>query len=119
MQEFPAEDVLGFLIALEVANVIFQPYSIDIGFTDGTYLVCEHKIEYVGEDGASHQIDIQKRRLGPVCLHEFVGRHIEGIVRDSFLLTLRFNGDWMLKIYSIPGPLESGHFSHAGEVIVF
>jgi hypothetical protein len=37
MKELAIEGVFRFLVGLEVANVIFQPYSIDFGFVDGTY----------------------------------------------------------------------------------
>jgi hypothetical protein len=90
MKEVPPLDQLNFLIGLHVSNVIFQPFSIDIGFDGGTFLVCEHELEHYGPDGVSGRINIQNG-FGAVALHKIVGCQVAKIERASFSFELYFD----------------------------
>jgi hypothetical protein len=118
MKEFPAYDALKFLVGRKVSNIIFQPFSIDIGFDDNSFLVVEHLLEHFDDNG-SGQILYIKKGFGPVRLHKIVGREVAEVDRQPFSLAIRFANGHLLKVISIPGPLESGHISREGDVLAF
>lgn len=118
MNEFPPYEALEFFIGLRVSNVIFQPYSVDFTFDDGTRLVCEHNVEHCDTAGRRQVLDIQKG-FDTVALHNVVDRRIVRIVRDAFSLCFTFDDGQKVKISSLPGEFESGHIWHAGELQVF
>lgn len=86
MKPFPAADHLGFFLGARVSNVILQPFSIDIRFTDGeTLLVAEHIVEYRDEDCRVWHHDIQ-HGVGLIAFHgliraqeKIVGLSVEGL----------------------------------------
>lgn len=118
MKEFPDQTTLRFLIGIRVANVVFQPYSIDVRFDDGTLLVTEHLIEHVDQNGRSRKLDIQKG-FEATELHKIVDRQVVSIIRAPFSLTLHFDNGHALTVISLPGPLESGHIWRGEDLFVF
>ncbi len=118
MREFPEYEYLEFMIGCTISNVILQPYTIDFTFDDNTFLTVEVFLEHIDENGCSQLLDIQKG-YGPISLHKIVNCEIVRIERDPLLLTIYFKNDHVLKIISVPGPLESGHFNRHGEVAIF
>ncbi len=118
MNEFPSEKDLAFLNGLVVCNVILHPYSIDFTFDDGTFLVVEHELEHIHDNGRCDRFDIQKG-FGPVDLHKVVNRQIVGYEREPLQLTVRFDNGHSLRIISILGPYESGHFTRRDGLWLF
>jgi hypothetical protein len=118
MKEFPDQETLGFLVGLRVANVVLQPYSIDIRFDDQTILVVEHLIEHVDENGNSQRMDIQEG-FGTTALHKIVDKQVVSIVRVPFSLALHFDNEHTITVVSRPGPLESGHIWRDQDLFVF
>ena len=118
MKEFPSEEDLAFLNGLTVSNAILQPYSIDFSFDDGTYLTVEHVLEHIHDNGRRDSFDIQEG-YGPLDLHKIVNHRIVGFEREPLRLTLRFDNGHSLRITSILGFYESGHFNRRGECWIF
>jgi hypothetical protein len=118
MKEFPEESELQFFVGLRVGNIIFQPYSIDVTFDDNTYLVAEGILEHVDQNGVIERLE-PKKGFGATTLHRIVDKLVILIVRKPWSLEFRFENGHSLAVISIPGPIESGHISHAGDMFVF
>jgi hypothetical protein len=118
MKEFPTLEELQFLVGLRVANVIFMPFSIGIGFDDSSFLVCEDCLEHTDADGKIQVLDIHQR-FEVTSLHRIVDRQIVSIRRSPFTLTLVFEDNQAVNIISVKGPYESGNLTHNGSILVF
>jgi hypothetical protein len=118
MKEFPHESELQFFVGLRVGNVIFQPYSIDITFDDHTYLVTESILEHVDPNGVIEKLE-PKKGFGATTLHMIVDKLVVLVIGKAWSLQLRLENGHSLTVFSVPGPVESGHISHAGDMFVF
>jgi hypothetical protein len=118
MQPFPDRNELQFLIGLRISNVILQPYSIDFTFEDNSFLVVEHCLVHKFSEADFDTFDIQNGYISN-RLHSVVSKKIVGIKAETWALSLCLKDGQVLQIVSNPGPLESGHFSRHGKVLVF
>jgi hypothetical protein len=119
MRSFPLRERLDFLVGLELANVILQPYSLDFQFTDGTFVRAEHAIEY--DDGDAVTIHNIQAQLGPITFHPLVRdqARVLDVEISNLRLSLIFPGRRKITIISDVGPYESGHITYRDQFIVF
>jgi len=118
MQEFPGTTELQFPLGLRVSGLIFQPFSMEVIFDAGTSLVSEHSLEYEPANGEPEILDIQKG-LDKTSIHKIVDHQIVCFERTPFSLSLLFDDGQKLRVISVPGPLESGHFSRGKTLLIF
>lgn len=56
---------------------------------------------------------------GATAIHKIVNKKIVKIARLPFILEFYLEDNLILKVRSIPGALESGHFLRHGELAIF
>lgn len=118
MHEFPPESKLGFFVGLPLSNVTLQPFTIDFWFEGNVLMSVEHVLEHIDGAGTKQEIDIQAG-YGAISLHKLIGRKVTSFRRQPLCLSLKFEDDQVLNVFSDLSAYEAGNIHHQGRIFIF
>ncbi len=111
MHKFPQSPELQFLVGRELAQIAFDPNSVQFRWSQGGQITVHGDLEHVDEDRVVHFYNCAAHTGPPLLLHRLLMKKIVMIEVQPMCLTLGFEGGQQLRLRSEEGPWECGLIS--------
>ena len=109
MHQFPAPDVLRFLIGLEVEQVRLDPWTIQLRFSEGGQITIAGEFHHTDTRRRLHIHHAgEERDTGPVYLRELLQQRIVDLSVMPLQLTMSFTNGAALNVLTNEAPFECG-----------
>ncbi|MES3030759.1 MAG: hypothetical protein V4820_23250 [Pseudomonadota bacterium] len=118
MQPFPPASELAHLIGDTLQQVRLDPDSCQFIFERSKILTIL-PLEHTEPDGTLWRYENIAGEAGPSLLHRLVGRSVRSLISEGLVLTISFDDDAQLRIFSDLEPYEAGTIYGEGGLIAF
>lgn len=120
MHPFPPSSDLDFLLAGDsrLSQIVIDPHQLTLVFDNGSKVVSEHRAKF--ENGGRLEVYNEWRDVPSVSLHQLLECRLLSATTDNLVLTLEFEGDARVRIYSDLTNFEAGQmYRPDGSLIAF
>lgn len=118
MQTFPPSSDLSHLIGGTLQQVRLDAHSCQFVF-ERSRILAILAVEHVEPDGRLWRYANIADEAGPSLLHRLVGRAVRSLRSEGLVLTISFDDDAQLRIFSDLEPYEAGVIDGDGGLIAF
>lgn len=120
MYPFPPNSELQCLLGEVLAQVLLDPFQVQLKFGSGRSLVAALRIEHVEPNETVWPYDCSASEGPPLLLHRLLQRTVAAVAREDLCLTLTFDDGSALRVVSDLGPYKAGQiWDPCGGFIVF